>query len=198
MKLEAFQKPHRPITNTSASQVEEPSRATKSHAAVAQQRMRDDVMHETFAETTMTPSSGEIVHRALYIMKGMPMVQEHKQDDATLQILRELPLAYQIDQVVARFLQSGLPYPTPDVIGAIIKDLINENVIGHDPGAAWSPPYWGRATPAQLTDEDMRPDDVARIAAVLDLLTTEEKVNLIDSIARCLRAGSATLGDGYA
>lgn len=164
-----------------------PRPATKGRATAALMRMRLEAPQEIFAMTTTTPSTEDIVFRAFCSMKGKPMIQEQMQDDSTLQILKELPLAYQIDLVVDRFKKSGLPYPTPDAISGIVNDLIGESAVWHCSEAIFSQPLprhcrkVEKETPSAETKVDS-----TKIAAMLKLLTPEEKAGFIDKVADCL------------
>jgi len=75
-------------------------------------------------------SSTKHVHLALYEMKGQEFVQEQNGDEATIQILRSLPMAYQVDIVVKKFKKGGYAYPKPDVVWAILSEMEDEAIFG--------------------------------------------------------------------
>lgn len=72
-------------------------------------------------------SNSNVVHEALYDMKGLQFVQVDK-DERTIQILSSLPRAYQVDLVRHRFKTQGHAYPTCEVIMGILRDLEAEGV----------------------------------------------------------------------
>lgn len=90
----------------------------------------------TFIETREKPASLREVSSqkhaiaALYSMKGKEFIQEQCQDDSTLQILRSIPMAYQIDVLVAKFKEGSFDYPSPDIITSLLHEMENEGMFG--------------------------------------------------------------------
>ena len=115
----------KPAADASAST--EPRPSTPGQVRAAMDRMKE-APRERFARSLSERSTSTTVYEALYQMKGKRYVQDQNQDDRTLDILSYIPLAYQIDMIVQRFLQSGNSYPTPDIMDDIIADLEDEGV----------------------------------------------------------------------
>lgn len=102
---------------------------TNGRTHVAMSSMKESVELEIRHPLNML-ATAQHACEAIYEMKGKPFIQEHKQDDSTLQLLGGIPYAYQIDMIVYRYKSGGFTYPTPDVIKTIIQGLYDENVFG--------------------------------------------------------------------
>lgn len=118
----------RPISaDQDASGSSGPRPATHGRVQVAMDVMKQASEEHPIRSLSETNTEHE-VHEALYQMKGLRCVQEQKQDDATIAILLEIPLAYQLDLIVQRFLHSDEEYPLPSVMDKIIAGLTDEGV----------------------------------------------------------------------
>lgn len=58
---------------------------------------------------------------ALYAMKKCEYIQEDKGDDRTIQILKEVTFCRQLNSVVRSFFNGGFDYPSPMVVGEIVR-----------------------------------------------------------------------------
>ena len=103
---------------------------THGTSAIAVETLKTFIESRNGPATLNEVSSTKHAVAALYVMKGMEFVQEHRGDESAIQILRSLPLAYQIDVLVKKFKDGAYEYPSPDVILSIMSDMEDEGMFG--------------------------------------------------------------------
>lgn len=106
-----------------------PNTAGVTHAAIG--ALREFAKERKGCTTSLNEvSSSKHALLALYEMKDKEFVQEDKRDDATLQILRSIPMAYQVDILTQKYKAGDFEYPTPEVVWDLMGEMEDEAIFG--------------------------------------------------------------------